>query len=78
MRLVCTVLALVLSLGFVFNQLVSAQDEESALISIGEVAPDFSLPGATRYGILQDQIQLSDLKGEVVVLAFFFRARTRG
>tara|TARA_Y100000590_G_scaffold214191_1_gene242796 strand:+ start:3417 stop:3635 length:219 start_codon:yes stop_codon:yes gene_type:complete len=72
------VLALVLSLGFVFNQLVSAQDEESALISIGEVAPDFSLPGATRYGILQDQIQLSDLKGEVVVLAFFFRARTRG
>ena len=78
MRLVCTVLALVLSLGFVFNQLVFAQDEESALISIGEVAPDFSLPGATRYGILQDQIQLSDLKGEVVVLAFFFRARTRG
>ena len=78
MRLVCTVLALVLSLGFVFNQLVFAQDEESALISVGEVAPDFSLPGATRYGILQDQIQLSDLKGEVVVLAFFFRARTRG
>ena len=78
MRLVCTVLALVLSLGFVFNQLVFAQDEESALISIGELAPDFSLPGATRYGILQDQIQLSDLKGEVVVLAFFFRARTRG
>lgn len=78
MRLVCTVLALVLSLGFVFNQFVFAQDEESALISVGEVAPDFSLPGATRYGILQDQIQLSDLKGEVVVLAFFFRARTRG
>ena len=78
MRLVCTGLALVLSLGFVFNQLVFAQDEESALISVGEVAPDFSLPGATRYGILQDQIQLSDLKGEVVVLAFFFRARTRG
>jgi len=78
MRLVSTVLALVLSLGFVFNQLVSAQDEESALISIGEVAPNFSLPGATRYGILQDPIQLSDLKGEVVVLAFFFRARTRG
>jgi hypothetical protein len=78
MRLFCTVLALVLSLGFVFNQLVFAQDEESALISIGEVAPNFSLPGATRYGILQDPIQLSDLKGEVVVLAFFFRARTRG
>ena len=78
MRLCCTVLALVLSLGFVFNQLVFAQDEESTLISIGEVAPNFSLSGATRYGILQDPIQLSDLKGEVVVLAFFFRARTRG
>ena len=27
---------------------------------------------------LQDPVRLSDLRGEVVVLAFFFRARTRG
>jgi peroxiredoxin len=42
------------------------------------VAPDFALPGATRYGVLQNPVRLSDFKGKTVVLAFFFRARTRG
>jgi peroxiredoxin len=42
------------------------------------MAPDFTLPGATRYGVLRDPIKLSDFKGKTVVLAFFFRARTRG
>jgi peroxiredoxin len=42
------------------------------------VAPDFALPGATRYGVLRDPIKLSDFKGKTVVLAFFFKARTRG
>jgi peroxiredoxin len=45
---------------------------------VGAVAPDFALPGATRYGVLTDPIRLSDFKGKTVVLAFFFRARTRG
>jgi peroxiredoxin Q/BCP len=52
--------------------------EESSLLAIGEVAPEFTLPGATRYGLLQNQVSLSDYRGETVVLAFFFRARTRG
>lgn len=47
-------------------------------LEIGAVAPDFALPGATRYGVLRDPIRLSDFKGKTVVLAFFFRARTRG
>ena len=47
-------------------------------IEVGTPAPDFELPGATRYGILQDPVRLSDFRGEAVVLAFFFRARTRG
>lgn len=47
-------------------------------LEIGAVAPDFALPGATRYGVLKDPIRLSDFKGKTVVLAFFFRARTRG
>jgi peroxiredoxin len=42
------------------------------------MAPDFSLAGATRYGILRDQIALSNYRGNTVVLAFFFKARTRG
>ncbi len=47
-------------------------------LEVGAVAPDFALPGATRYGVLRDPIKLSDFKGKTVVLAFFFKARTRG
>jgi hypothetical protein len=47
-------------------------------LEVGTVAPDFTLPGGTRYGLLKDPIRLSDFKGKTVVLAFFFRARTRG
>jgi hypothetical protein len=47
-------------------------------LKIGAVAPDFSLPGATRYGVLTTPVRLSDFKGKTVVLAFFFKARTSG
>lgn len=47
-------------------------------LEVGAEAPDFSLPGATRYGVLEEPVTLSDYAGETVVLAFFFRARTRG
>ena len=45
---------------------------------VGQMAPDFTIPGATRYGVLKDSIRLSDLRGQTVVLAFFVKARTRG
>lgn len=54
-----------------------AQDE-SSLLGPGEMAPDFELEGATRYGTLADPVRLSDYMGETVVLAFFFRVRTPG
>ena len=47
-------------------------------LEVGAVAPDFTLPGATRYGVLKEPVHLSDFKGKTVVLAFFFRARTKG
>lgn len=47
-------------------------------LQVGTVAPDFTLTGATRYGVIRDPIHLSDFKGKTVVLAFFFKARTRG
>ena len=47
-------------------------------LEVGVDAPDFALAGATRYGVLRDSVRLSDYKGKTVVLAFFFRARTRG
>ena len=46
--------------------------------AVGDVAPDFTLPGATRYGLLRGPVRLSDYRGQTVVLAFFFKARTRG
>jgi cytochrome oxidase Cu insertion factor (SCO1/SenC/PrrC family) len=45
---------------------------------VGSMAPDFTLPGATRYGLLRDPVHLSDYRGKTVVLAFFYRARTKG
>jgi hypothetical protein len=47
-------------------------------LEVGAVAPDFAMSGATRYGVLKTPIHLSDFKGKTVVLAFFFKARTRG
>jgi len=49
-----------------------------APLEVGAVAPDFALPGATRYGLLRNPVRLSDFHGKTVVLAFFYRARTRG
>jgi len=47
-------------------------------LEVGAIAPDFTMSGATRYGVLRNPIHLSDFKGKTVVLAFFFKARTRG
>jgi thioredoxin-dependent peroxiredoxin len=47
-------------------------------LEIGAVAPDFALIGATKDGVTKDSVRLSDFRGETVVLAFFFKARTKG
>ena len=47
-------------------------------LEVGAVAPDFALIGATKDGVIQDSVRLSDFRGETVVLAFFFKARTKG
>ncbi|MGH7667949.1 MAG: hypothetical protein ACRENQ_00520 [Gemmatimonadaceae bacterium] len=46
--------------------------------AVGQMAPDFTIPGATRYGLLRDPLRLSDFRGQTVVIAFFIRARTKG
>jgi thioredoxin-dependent peroxiredoxin len=55
-----------------------AHGNAQQLLAVGEMAPDFTLPGATRYGLLSTPVRLSDYRGETVVLAFFFRVRTPG
>ncbi len=59
---------------------VRAQNPSAELpvLDTGQVAPDFSLTGATRFGVLRDPVRLSSFRGKTVVLAFFFKARTRG
>jgi cytochrome oxidase Cu insertion factor (SCO1/SenC/PrrC family) len=45
---------------------------------VGQQAPDFTAPAATRYGLLREPISLAQFRGKTVVLAFFFKARTKG
>jgi hypothetical protein len=45
---------------------------------VNDVAPEFSLAGATRYGLLRNPVRLADYRGRTVVLAFFYQARTKG
>jgi peroxiredoxin len=56
----------------------SACAQQTPPLEVGAVAPDFSLPGSTRYGLLRDPVRLSDFRGKTVILAFYFRSRTRG
>lgn len=76
MRLRLCALALAIALAF-FSAPADAQVEPN-LLAVGSEAPDFSLPGVTRYGALRDPVRLSDYRGDVVVIAFFFKVRTRG
>ena len=46
--------------------------------AVGEMAPDFVIHGATRFGLLRDPMKLSDFRGQTVVLWLFIKARTRG
>ena len=69
-------LALPLAVSLAAQQPAASEDPKP--LEVGVVAPDFTLPGATRFGLLRNPIHLSDFKGKTVVLAFFFKARTRG
>lgn len=47
-------------------------------LPVGKEAPAFTLKGATRDGVLPREVSLLDFRGQTVVLAFFYRARTGG
>ena len=64
--------------AFAVGAPAEAVAQDSGLLAVGEMAPDFALQGATRYGALDEPVRLSDYRGETVVLAFFFRVRTPG
>lgn len=56
----------------------AAAPAPAAGLPIGSTAPDFALTGATRYGLLKAPVRLADFRGQTVVLAFFYQARTKG
>jgi hypothetical protein len=56
----------------------AASAQDSIPLTVGTVAPDFALVGANREGVLADSVRLSDFRDQTVVIAFFYRARTRG
>jgi AhpC/TSA family len=56
----------------------AAPVQQTPPLEVGVVAPDFTLPGGTRFGVLRDPVRLSDFHGKTVILAFFYRSRTRG
>ncbi|MEE8361125.1 MAG: hypothetical protein V3R71_03170 [Gemmatimonadales bacterium] len=49
-----------------------------AALEVGVEAPAFALPGATAEGMAPELVGLSDFEGKTVVLAFFFKVRTKG
>jgi len=55
-----------------------AQGEASSPLEVGVEAPAFALPGATAEGMVPELVHLSDFEGKTVVLAFFYKARTKG
>jgi len=56
---------------------LSAQDTGTPLPA-GTPAPDFALIGASAEGVLGDSIRPTDFRGQTLVIAFFFRARSSG
>ena len=47
-------------------------------LAVGVEAPAFALAGATKDGVLPAASKLEDFRGQTVVLAFFYKARTGG
>jgi thioredoxin-dependent peroxiredoxin len=78
MRRLSVALILALTPAMLPAQQSPAKPGTTPPLQIGATAPDFSLPGATRYGVLAKPIRLSDFKDKTVVIAFFYKARTSG
>jgi peroxiredoxin Q/BCP len=72
-RNVVLTLSGVVAAGFVAAQAVQG----GTPLQVGAEAPDFTLPSATSAGVGKP-VKLSDFRGQTVVLAFFYRARTAG
>jgi peroxiredoxin Q/BCP len=55
-----------------------AAQADSGTVKVGDMAPDFTLPVATRDSVWKIPARLRDFRGQTVILAFFFKVRTGG
>ena len=60
-----------------YGGLSAQQPQPPTPLPVGAEAPDFTLSSATKDGVGQP-VSLHQYRGKVIVLAFFFRARTSG
>ncbi len=57
---------------------VATAQERPTPLAVGTDAPAFTLPAATKDGVAPKAASLLDFRGQTVVLAFFYKARTGG
>jgi hypothetical protein len=50
----------------------------STPLAEGALAPEFALAAADQAGVRDAPVHLRDFRGQTVVLAFFYKARTKG
>jgi cytochrome oxidase Cu insertion factor (SCO1/SenC/PrrC family) len=55
----------------------TARAQDPTPLPSGTKAPDFALVAATKDGVGK-KVHLHDYRGQTVVLAFFYKARTKG
>ncbi len=55
---------------------LAAQD--TIPLKVGMAAPEFALKAATLNGVESAPVKLSDFRDQTVVIAFFYKARTKG
>ena len=72
------VAALVSSVTLANAQAPAAAQAPEVGPKVGDMAPDFSLSGATINGVMSSPISLSKFRGQTVIIAFFPKARTQG
>jgi peroxiredoxin Q/BCP len=70
--------ALAISLSFAQAQAPAQPAQPEQGPKVGDMAPDFTLGGATKDGVIRTPVTLSKFHGQTVVVAFFPKARTRG
>jgi len=76
-RFIAAVVLIGLSAGAAAAQQPATPPVIGTPLAVGSDAPDFTLSSATKEG-LAGPVTLSSLRDQTVVIAFFFRARTKG